>query len=357
MLYIVLTTGQCNLKCKYCGGSFPKEIVPWEVQYSIEDLVKFLSQDREAIVAFYGGEPLLNPGFIEKVMKKVLAKHFLIQTNGILIENLKPEFWRRMDAVLLSIDGRKEVTDYYRGKGVYDKVLRAAARLRAMGFEGDLIARMAVSERSDVYLDVTHLLKLGLFDHVHWQLDVIWSDSWDDFDSWVKNSYKPGISKLVALWLNEMRKGRVLGIVPFQGVMKAILQGGISSPPCGSGRDAFAISTDGRILACPIAADVKWAYLGDIQQKRPEDLRDSILIEEPCVSCDVFRYCGGRCLYTYKERLWGEGGFRKVCDLTKHMISELLKISHEVRQLMKSRIVRPEQVLYPRFNNTTEIIP
>ncbi len=332
-------------------------MVPWEVQYSIDDLIKFLSRDKDAIVAFYGGEPLLNPGFIEEIMKRVPARRFLIQTNGILIENLKPELWRKMDTVLLSIDGRKEVTDFYRGKGVYDKVLKAAARLRAFGFNGDLIARMVVSERSNIYLDVIHLLGLGIFDHVHWQLDVIWSDSWRNFDSWAKESYLPGISRLIALWLNELKKGRVPGIVPFQGVMKAMFQGRISSPPCGSGRDAFAISTDGRILACPIAVDVKWANLGDIWHERPEDLRDSILIGEPCVSCSFFQYCGGRCLYAYKERLWGEEGFRKVCDLTKHMISELLRIRYDVRLLIREGIVKLKQILYPEYNNTTEIIP
>ncbi|MCR6669553.1 MAG: putative peptide-modifying radical SAM/SPASM domain-containing protein, partial [archaeon YNP-WB-040] len=38
MLYILHTTGQCNLKCKYCGGSFPQKLVPWKIEYNIEDL-------------------------------------------------------------------------------------------------------------------------------------------------------------------------------------------------------------------------------------------------------------------------------------------------------------------------------
>ncbi len=357
MLYIVLTTGQCNLKCKYCGGSFPRDLVPWEIGYSIDDLSRFISSDKDANLAFYGGEPLLNPGFIEEVIKKVPAKRFVIQTNGLMVQKLKPELWMKMDAVLISIDGRKEVTDYYRGKGVYESALRAASWLRKLGFKGDLIARMVVSERSDVYLDVTHLLGLGIFDHVHWQLDVIWSDYWRDFDFWAKKTYLPGISRLIALWLNELKKGRVLGIVPFQGIVKAMFQGGINSPPCGSGRNAFAISTDGKILACPIAVDVKWANLGDIWHEKPEDLRDSILIGEPCSSCSFFQYCGGRCLYAYKERLWGEKGFRKVCGLTKHMISELLRIRREVERIVMEGIVELEQILYPPYNNTTEIIP
>lgn len=75
-----------------------------------------------------------------------------------------------------SIDGRREMTDYYRGEAVYKRVVDAAAWLKSIGVEADVIARMTVSERSDIYKDVLHLLSLNLFDHIHWQLDVVWSD-------------------------------------------------------------------------------------------------------------------------------------------------------------------------------------
>ncbi|MCD6095876.1 MAG: radical SAM protein, partial [Thermoprotei archaeon] len=117
MLYFIITTGRCNLKCRYCGGSFPPELVPWEIQYDIEELNSFISQDPDAIIAFYGGEPLLNAKFIEEVMDYVQAKRFVIQTNGLLFKKLKKNYWLRMDAVLLSIDGPEEITDYNRGKG------------------------------------------------------------------------------------------------------------------------------------------------------------------------------------------------------------------------------------------------
>ncbi|MEM2792951.1 MAG: radical SAM protein, partial [Candidatus Bathyarchaeia archaeon] len=87
MLYIVFTTGCCNLKCSYCGGSFPKHLVPWEVKYRVERLVDFLSQDSSPVVAFYGGEPLLNWQFIVKLMDRLDAI-YIIQTNGLLAESL-----------------------------------------------------------------------------------------------------------------------------------------------------------------------------------------------------------------------------------------------------------------------------
>ncbi len=282
---------------------------------------------------------------------------FVIQTNGLLVRKLPPAYWRRFDAVLLSIDGPEDVTDYYRGRGVYRAVLNAARWLRSeAGFRGDLIARMAVSEESDIYRDVTHLLSLGLFDHVHWQLDVVWSDRWKDFDSWLDRVYKPGLRRLVALWVREAERGRVLGIAPFKALVYAALtRTPLPAPPCGSGTEAFAISTDGRVLACPIAVYEKWAEVGSIWNSTLRDLR-RVTVGEPCTRCEYFRLCGGRCLYAYKERLWGEEGFRKVCNATAYLLDLLLDSLPVFRRLLRSKLTL-EELEYPPFNNTVEIIP
>jgi len=357
MLVFLLSTGECDLRCSYCGGSFSPQVVPHRVEYSISDLRRFLDDCKDLTIAFYGGEPLLNSRFIMEVMNTIHADHYVIQTNGLNVCRLPPEYWRKFDAVLLSIDGVREVTDAYRGRGVYDTVLRSARWLREAGFSGDLIARMTVSEMSDIHRDVMHLLSLNLFDHVHWQLDVVWSDRWADFDGWAMRSYLPGIRRLLRWWVREMHAGRVPGIVPFLGVVKAALSGGQESPPCGAGRTSIAVSTDGRVLACPIAVMEEWAHLGDIQNSHVQDYIDAISIGEPCTSCDAFRFCGGRCLYAYKERLWGEEGFAKVCDITKTFIEEVLSALPEIEALLDEGRISREEVLYPPFNNSTEIIP
>ncbi len=357
MLYFVFATGECNLRCKYCGGSFPRDKVPWVIKYSIDELRKFIEEDNSATIAFYGGEPLLNIPFIKKVLDEIEAKHFVIQTNGLLVHKLEPNYWKRIDSVLLSIDGREEVTDYYRGKGVYGGVVKAVNYLRKIGFEGDIIARMTVSEKSNLYLEVTHLLSLNLFNHVHWQLDAVWSDRWLNFSSWIEKNYKPGITKLVKIWMNELRKGKVLGIVPFLGITKSFLLKKYASPPCEAGRSAFAILTNRKILACPIAVDAKWAEVGELGKTSSSNLKDSILIGEPCVSCSFFNYCGGRCLYAYKERYWGDKGFKEICEITKHLISKVLENKEEIKTLLREGVINKEEILYPPFNNTTEIIP
>lgn len=355
MLYIVFTTGRCNLKCSYCGGSFPKDLVPWEIKYRIGQLLDFLSQDPDPVVAFYGGEPLLNTSFIVKLMDCLEVK-YVIQTNGLLVEELDPVYWRLFTTVLLSVDGVEDVTDRYRGFGVYKRVVKNAKWLRDIGFKGDLVARMTVTEYSDIYRDVTHLMNLNLFDHIHWQLNVVWSPKWRDFRKWLDESYKPGLDVLIKLWVENLSKGRVLGLAPFQGILRRLFLGG-SNPPCGAGVDSFSILPDGTILACPIAVDVNWAKLGDIYNSKPEDLPGRISIGEPCTNCHIFQVCGGRCLYTYIERLWGIDGFRNICEATKYLVTKILDVKPFVEKLITSGVVDRNKLLYPAFNNTVEIIP
>lgn len=336
-----MTTPVCNLSCKYCGGSLHG--MPKEITYPLSDLVDFISKDNDAVIAFYGGEPLLKPEVIKEVIKQVPAKHFVINTNGYFINSIE-SCLHKFDSILLSIDGRKSVTDYYRQQGCYDKVISARNYLKNQHYSGELIARMSVSLKSDIYKDVTHLL--SLFPNVHWQLDIIWSPLWelDDFIIWAEEQYIPGIIKLVSYWIDHIEKGKILGIVPFLGIMSRMLHGG-SGLPCQSGSKSVTITTDGTILACPIAPDFSWNKLGNIKEGFKK-----IYIGSPCTDCNIYSYCGGRCLFAHNERLWGDKGFEMMCHVTKKLVYELEKQKH---------ICKPfkDKLFYPRFNNTTEIIP
>lgn len=355
MLYIVYTTGQCNLKCDYCGGSFNPKKVPWKINYNLERLKDIIERDKEAVIAFYGGEPLLNPQAIKWIMDNVKARHFVIQTNGIAYKLLTDDYWKRFDTILLSIDGRQEITDKHRGRGVYRRVLEAAQHLRDIGFKGDLIARMTVTQDSDIYTEVLHLLSLNLFNHVHWQLDVVWSDRWENFKVWREKTYIPGLIKLLEYWVSNIREGRVLGIAPFKAIAsKAIFGGNYVAPPCGSGVNSVSILTSGKITACPIAVEEEWANLGDIT--KGFKLKTN-LIEAPCNTCPYFRYCGGRCLYAYKERYWGDEGFREICSASKVLIKLVLSTIPLLLENLDNGNISIEDLYYPPFNNTVEIIP
>mgnify|MGYP001626166002 FL=1 len=355
MLWLVFTTGACNLRCSYCGGSFNPKVVPWRINYNPVKLKELIEKDNNATVIFYGGEPLLNPRFIMWMMDNVKANRWGIQTNGTLTELLPSEYWRRMSVVLLSIDGRREVTDAHRGFGVYNRVVKALMRLKSMGVNR-LIARMAVTRLTDIYIDVTHLLNVG-FNLVHWQLDVIWDGKWDVL-TWAKSSYLPGVRRLVELFLSNLREGRVIGIVPILGVLSAYLHKPYRGPPCGAGYSSIAVSTDGRVLSCPIAVHEDWAVLGNVNTGFNLIGIESQL-PEMCKTCEYRQYCGGRCLYAIKEgeRYWGLDGVLTVDYVTKETIRTILEIGPEVKELVNRGVVKLSDLYYDPILDSTEVIP
>lgn len=143
--YVTLTT-RCNLECRYCYGKLCDDFgtslgdfeidydLPSEITYNLNDLEKFCENDPDLTLIFYGGEPLLRTSEIRKIMDGVRAKRYMIQTNGLLLNNLGKEYLSRFHTMLVSIDGDEELTDYYRGKGVYRRVVDNVKLLESQGF-------------------------------------------------------------------------------------------------------------------------------------------------------------------------------------------------------------------------------
>lgn len=349
MLYILTTTGKCNLNCKYCGGSFPENLVPYRIKYNMDLLIGMINSDKNATVVYYGGEPLMNKKFIEEMNSKLNVKRIGIQTNATLVKNLDEKFWNPFNFALLSLDGDENITDKNRGNGVYKKVIESAMYLK--NFNKELIARMAITKDSDIYRDVMHIINLNLFDKVHWQLDVIWDERWDVL-KFAEENYLPGIEKLMDFFVNNARNGKIIKIVPFLGILSAYYFKKFDYYPCGAGKSSITINSDGRILACPIAVSEEWNVLGEIGKNYkligpPED----------CLSCPYFGYCGGRCLFSYKERYWGQNGFKDVCYITKKTIDIVLSRSEELNDLINKKILNKNDLYYDPTEDSTEIIP
>ncbi len=360
MNYHMVLTRRCNLNCVYCHGG--EETGPdTEVSYSIDDLANFISKDDDPQLMFYGGEPTLRTSLMIEMVDRFPDARFMLQTNGLMLSKLPVDYIHRIHSILISIDGTEEVTDYYRSAGVYAKVINSVRWLREIGYGGDVVARMAISQQSDIHRDVKHLLDLNepRFDHVHWQLNVVWDaeDNWQNFDEWVSEVYNPGITRLVRDWLESMKQGKVEGIVPFIPIMKSLLTNELSLLRCGSGLDTFAIHVDGTIGICPISPDWEFSIIGDIWRTSPSDLQDVMRVEAPCPTCEEYGICGGRCLFANKQRLWGDEGFDKVCATVKHLILRLREILPDVQDLIDNHIIQLADFDYPEFNNGCEIIP
>lgn len=359
MHYFLILTKECNLRCSYCGGG--SDTPPKEINYSISDLKSFLSKDPTAVLEFYGGEPLLRTEVLKKIIDEIPAR-FVLQTNAIFLDRIEPKYLKKFHSILASIDGTREVTDTARGRGVSDRVISNVANARKHGFRGDLIARMTVREGTDIFENVNYLLKSGLFDHVHWQLDfaMFWKSGVDDHApiDWI-NEYNSGITRLVEEWVGEMSEtGRVEGLVPFVGITNSLLSGKPAVLRCGSGIDCFTVMPDGRISACPVSIDYDFSILGSIFENAPSSLCNVARIGEPCLSCEVFGLCGGRCLLVNKsQEMLRPGGFGSICSTVKHLTGKLQQYLPQVQAMIEDQTIKRSDFNFPELNNGCEIIP
>ena len=372
MLLFITLTQRCNLNCGYCGNGSNEDIEDLaihnpEVIYDV-NLIKKFDKVKDLAVCFYGGEPLMRINLIEEIMPLLPKAKFCLQTNGVLLKKLKPEIVRNFNTILVSIDGDEETTDFNRGKGIYKMLIKHCTWLReTCKFTGDLIARMTCSGNNDIYKSVTHLLNLGLFDHVHWQLDAEWDSDMDarytndlaeGFVDWKDRIYNVGITNLMKDFMENLKNGKVLGIVPFLGLIKVFIKGEkVKRILCGSGSDAFNVTTGGYINCCPIAPE--FDPIADLKNDDfdHKNLYDTELIAGFCKECEILEKCGGRCLYANKDNWWGEEGRKHVCQTVFHLVKTIEDNLEEIKKIVKLKPELMEQLEYPKFNNSTEIIP
>jgi radical SAM protein with 4Fe4S-binding SPASM domain len=115
---------------------------------------------------------------------------------------------------------------------------------------------------------------------------------------------------------------------------------------------------DGRISACPVSIDFDFSVIGSIYGDEPSSLVDRSNVGEPCISCDIFNVCGGRCLFVNRsQHLLREEGYSMICRTVKHLVMELQEALPHVWALIDAGVIGIAPFDYPEFNNGCEIIP
>ncbi|MDD1655678.1 MAG: TIGR04084 family radical SAM/SPASM domain-containing protein [Methanomicrobiales archaeon] len=373
MHYHLLLTDHCNLCCTYCRGKafLPDDApaapdldldwtLPEDLRVDLDRLYAFLARDPSPVLTFYGGEPLLRTDLIREIMDHAPVERFLIQTNGLLLSRVDPDLLLRFSTILVSVDGPRHLTDGYRGEGTYDGVMRGIRRLCSLGYRGEVIARMTVAEATDIEEAVLHLAghRDQPFTSLHWQLDANFSEDYRmrDFDRWARDSYLPGIRRLVERWVEEMRvHGRVLRWYPFLDTTEDLLRGRGSPLRCGSGHSNYSILTDGSLAPCPIMAGMQAHYVGHIAGSDPLHL-PLVSVNGECTTCHLLSFCGGRCLYASILRPWPEEARKSVCATVQGLHDALQGALPEIRSLLASGSIRMEDFFHEKYNGC-EIIP
>ena len=373
MFFHLLLTTDCDLKCRYCYekscddidsdfGNFNIDYdVPSKISYDLDHLAKFIKKDPEPILIFYGGEPMLYTNKIQQIIDNVPAKQYNIQTNGLHLQKLEKKYLDKISTIFVSIDGNEKLTDFYRGKGVYKKVIENVKNIVKNGFKGEIIARMTLMEETNIYQSIKWLLNNPdyKFFSIHWQLDAgFWKNDFKkrNFSKWIETNYNINIRKLVKFWINHMKnEENVLRVYPLLAIMQSLLKNEQTQLRCGSGWINYSIQTNGFIIPCPAMSGMKDYYFGHIKNSHPLNLK-KIYVGQPCTSCGILNECGGRCLYANITKQWNNKQYALVCKAVDNLIINLKSVLPEVKKLIENKKISILDFEHQKYNSC-EIIP
>ncbi|MCK9580632.1 MAG: TIGR04084 family radical SAM/SPASM domain-containing protein [Methanoregula sp.] len=374
MYFHLVLTDNCNLCCKYCRGKAFEDLevsdgertmvidenLPVDLDFEIPLLYEFLKKDPAVTLTFYGGEPLLRADLIEQIVRESPVKRFMMQTNGLLLDRLPTEIVNRFTTLLVSLDGGRELTDANRGSNVYDRVMENIRKIRANGYTGELIARMTVTEDTDIVNTVRYLASNPdySFSSIHWQIDANFTRDFAlrRFTGWANRNYNPGIRTLVRSWVDHMEtSGEVLRWYPFLDPMEDLLLEKTSRLRCGSGYANYSIMTDGHIGPCPIMIGMSRYYVGHISTTHPLELAQ-VPVSGECTDCHIRDFCGGRCLYSNITMPWGKDERQQVCGTVENLHDALLEALPRVKMLLDKGTISLGDFSHEKFNGC-EIIP
>lgn len=124
-------TGNCNFRCSYCYCNFADNKKRSDLSTNWWfNLIDESAEMGTKSILLLGGEPLLRND-IEDIVDKIKEKHIIcsMNSNGSLIRK-KINAIKRLDYIIISLDGVGETNDKNRGEGTYDLIMEGIRNLQ-----------------------------------------------------------------------------------------------------------------------------------------------------------------------------------------------------------------------------------
>ncbi|MFH1653063.1 MAG: radical SAM protein [Pseudomonadota bacterium] len=313
-------TNRCNLSCKVCCFSSNELKLP---ELSTDQIIDVINQAKELgmeHIHLTGGEPLLREDLkIVLAYCKDLNIEVRLQTNGVLLSQKYAEELSELglQSIMISIDSSdKEINDYIRGKGAYEKAMQAIAVALNLNWK---VRVNAVLNKKTLFTFpglVEKLSNLGVRCVSGFYFSAIgrgakYPDLWILPEEYL-NGYEQ-ISKRIL----EKRKNKRIGdvdiiIEPAYMKWKETPNIDISEfSGCGGGcsqifktRTYIMIRCDGNVYPCVFGLDVP-IVLGNVNQYALKDIigddsnwkqLNRSYIKSECGDCRHWNLCGGGCI-------------------------------------------------------------
>lgn len=149
---ILQVTQKCNLRCSYCfygENNYTTRThtdldMPIEIaKRAIDFFLQHSSTTEKTVIAFYGGEPMINIELIKMCIKYVEENYgernvaYIMTTNGTLLTEKNIRYLAQKEfSLIISMDGTQKTHDanrrFVNGKGTYDIICKNLLHMRAI---------------------------------------------------------------------------------------------------------------------------------------------------------------------------------------------------------------------------------
>jgi uncharacterized protein len=309
---LVPTLG-CPSNCSYCWSSDEgSEVMSIEI---IEEVVNWLKNFRDEPVTFtfHGGEPLL-AGFdfykkalpILKVGLKHLKPAFALQTNLWYLTDELAQLFHDYDIPLgSSLDGPKELNDFQRGKGYFEKTMKGYKIARAHNLKVSFISTFtsySIDFKEDIF---NFFLEKDLNLKLHPALPSLRDEN---ADKWILTPQEYG-RLLIYLLDKYLENINEIEIQNIDHLCKSVfMRRGTVCTFVDCMDNTFAVGPDGSIYTCYRFVGMPEYVMGNVRDHPTmEDLSRSAPwkhlqefkehVDQECAKCSYIKFCRGGCPY------------------------------------------------------------
>lgn len=375
-------TQNCYAACKDCinrsltfAGSLPDHRIEesgFDAEY-VASLVRQIAAkypERGLTLCFYGGEPFLEPGRMEKIRMLLNATSaagrikYMVYSNGDLIGDAAdnyPDLIKGIWLYSLSIDGSRRQHEQVRPGTSLTRIIDSLIKLRSMS-DGHILVWSTLREEQslmDCFRQFISMHRYGIADHFFWHFADA-GHPYANFKDYARK-YEEELEQLMRHYISWLSDGEILPVAHINELLLYLLEGRKR------GHTACAVELaenydiqGGKVHACADLPSRLGAYSasGSIEIS-PAVLQSLVAYREKlgCRNCKMDFYCGGRCpvqaLAGSPERT------EQICKLIHiHVTTVKRHLSFIVRMLSKYRIT--SQQIYDRsafIARYTDVIP
>ncbi|MBL6974477.1 MAG: radical SAM protein [Deltaproteobacteria bacterium] len=312
----------CNMACRHCGSDCHRssdlsdELTGDEVVRTFRQIAGDFNP-RKLFIAVTGGEPLVRPDLFD-VMAEVAGMGFPwgMVTNGWSVDEKVVEQSRRtgMRTLVVSLDGvTRESHDWLRGKGSFERAVRAIELYRDAGFLTDLQVtstyhRRNIHELEDMF---QFLREMGVRD---WRVVSVFPNGravrQDDF------MLRPTELQRLLDFIRDKRSRPQPMVVSYgdEGYLGCDHERRVRDfyYACFAGVRIASILANGDVSGCPniprtlAQGNVREESLKSVWENRFQPYRDRSWMQKGiCVGCNDFAICKGNSMHLWDTQTDG----------------------------------------------------